>query len=376
MKSSPSVLVVGCGFAGATIARVLAENGIRVKLIDQRDHLGGNAFDELHANGERLHRYGPHLLHGKAESKAIRFLSRFTEWVPYEHRVRALLPDGRTTPLPVNATTLEDVFGVTLTSEEQASNFLATKRGVIKQPSNTDEIFINNVGDELADLFFRPYTRKMWGCDARDLKPSVGARLPVRVNRDDRYFQDSFQALPAQGYTALFERMLDHPRIEISLVERFEPEMRCHYQHCFASIPIDVFFGCCYGPLPYRSIQFEHRLQVGQQAAAVLNFTDAGIYTRSTEWAQLPNSPQPRSGQRLVTYEHPCDLGANPGEYYYPVLNPQSNSLLARYQLLAKPEKDLTFIGRTGLFRYLDMVPAVTLHLEISQNYLRKKNRD
>ncbi len=354
---------------------MLAENGYQVQVMDQRLHLGGNAYDELHTNGERIHRYGPHLLHGKAGSAAIQFLSRFTDWIPYEHRVRALLPDGRTTPLPVNATTLEDVFNIELRSEEQARRFLDGKRVVLDQPANTDEFFQASVGEELANLFFRPYTRKMWGRDAKELQRSVGARLPARVNRDERYFQDDFQALPAHGYSALFERMLDHPQISISLGERFEPEMLKHYRHCFASMPIDVFFDCCIGPLPYRSIQFEHRLHSNPQAAAVVNFTDNGVYTRSTEWAQLPNSPQPNSGKWLATYEQPCDMKSNPGEYYYPVLNSESHSLLTRYQKLAKKETGLTFIGRTGLFRYLDMVPAVTLHLEIAQAFLREQDQ-
>ena len=254
------ILVVGCGFAGATIARVLAEAGYRVDLIDKRSHIGGNAYDRLHENGERLHVYGPHLLHGKADSAAVRFLSRFTDWIPYEHRVRALLPDGRTTPLPVNRTTLEDVFGVQLPEESDAQTLLARKRQHIEQPANTDEFFLANVGRELADLFFRPYTRKMWGRDPKDLAASIGARLPVRVNRDDRYFQDDFQALPAEGYTALFEHMLDHVNISVRLNTQFEQSMLDSYQHSFLSIPIDVFFGCCYGPLPYRSIQFEHCL--------------------------------------------------------------------------------------------------------------------
>ena len=375
MKSPLDILVVGCGFAGATIARVLAEQGYRVRMIDQRPHLGGNAFDELHVNGERLHRYGPHLLHGKAGSAAIKFLSRFTEWVPYEHRVRALLPDGRTTPLPVNANTLEDVFGIELKNEEQARQFLAAKRIAIDHPANTDEFFLASVGEELTNLFFRPYTRKMWGRDAKELQGSIGARLPVRVNRDDRYFNDDFQALPEQGYKAMFERILDHSLISVGLSECFESEMRKHYKHCFASIPIDVFFGCCNGPLPYRSILFEHRLHSKPQAAAVTNFTDEGGYTRSTEWAQLPNSPQPRNGQWLATYERPCDLDSNPGESYYPVLNAESNALLDSYIQLAGKEQGLTFIGRTGLFRYLDMVPAVTLHLEIAQSFLRDQGR-
>ena len=364
------ILVVGCGFAGATIARVLAENGFLIDLIDQRPHLGGNAFDQLHVNGERVHRYGPHLLHGKAGSAAECFLSRFTCWVPYIHHVRAKLSDGRTTPLPVNRTTLEDVFDVHLATDDEARVFLAKKRVAIDRPNNSEEFFLSSVGQELTDLFFRPYTRKMWGLDPRDLAVSIGARLPVRYTRDDRYFLDDFQALPAEGYTALFERMLGHENISIRLSTQFEESMLADYFHSFLSIPIDVFFDGCYGFLPYRSICFEHSLQRQQQEAPVVNFTNTGVYTRRTAWGMLANSPAPQGALYLVTDERPCGMEDNPGEYYYPVINSVSIDLLRRYQELARKRTEITFCGRTGLFRYLDMMPAVTLHLDMAKKFL------
>ena len=366
-----TVLVVGAGFAGATIARVLAEAGIGVHLIDKRSHIGGNAFDELNAQGERVHRYGPHLLHGNADSEAVAFLSRFCSWIPYEHRVRALLPDGRTTPLPVNRTTLEDVFAVQLASEFETQVFLDSLRSKDITPLNSDQLFQANVGDQLADLFFRPYTRKMWGVDASELAIGIGARLPVRVNRDERYFTDSFQALPRDGYTDLFRQMLDHPLISLELGCLFEQAMESHYQHCFLSVPIDQYFDHCYGVLPYRSILFHQRMTSSEeQPAPVINFTDSGVYTRSTEWGLLPNSPASIPGQRQVTLEEPCSMERNPGEYYYPVQTKQSQQLLARYQDLAQQQEGITFCGRTGLFRYIDMLPAVTLHLAMARRYV------
>ena len=366
-----TVLVVGAGFAGATIARVLAEAGIGVHLIDKRSHIGGNAFDELNAQGERVHRYGPHLLHGNADSEAVAFLSRFCSWIPYEHRVRALLPDGRTTPLPVNRTTLEDVFAVQLASEFETQVFLDSLRSKDITPLNSDQLFQANVGDQLADLFFRPYTRKMWGVAASELAIGIGARLPVRVNRDERYFTDSFQALPRDGYTDLFRQMLDHPLISLELGCLFEQAMESHYQHCFLSVPIDQYFDHCYGVLPYRSILFHQRMTSSEeQPAPVINFTDSGVYTRSTEWGLLPNSPASIPGQRQVTLEEPCSMERNPGEYYYPVQTKQSQQLLARYQDLAQQQEGITFCGRTGLFRYIDMLPAVTLHLAMARRYV------
>ena len=217
--------MVGAGFAGAALARTLAEAGFSVTVVDKRNHIGGNAYDEVNGHGERIHRYGPHLLHGPQGSEAVLWLSRFTAWTPYEHRVRALLGDGRTTPLPVNRTTLEDVYGLSLDNDAAAEKLLNEKRQRIDAPQNSDELFLTNVGEQLADLFFRPYTQKMWGTPARNLEIGIGARLPVRVNRDDRYFTDTFQALPLDGYTKMFERIFSHENINVTLNTTFEPSM-------------------------------------------------------------------------------------------------------------------------------------------------------
>ena len=194
-------LVVGAGFVGAVIARELAEAGNHVTVIDKRNHIGGNAFDQVNDRGERIHVYGPHLFHGSKDSIAVKWLSNFTTWTRYEHRVRALLPDGTTTPLPVNRTTLENVFHDDISSENAARKLLADKQVDIPEPKNSDEVFRKSVGDELADIFFRPYTKKMWGKPATEIEAAVGARIPVRTNRDDRYFTDDFQAMPSDGYT-------------------------------------------------------------------------------------------------------------------------------------------------------------------------------
>ncbi len=364
-------LVVGAGFAGATIARTLAEAGLRVDIIDQRSHIGGNAHDFVNSDGERIHRYGPHLLHGNRLSPAVAFLSRFTAWTPYEHRVRALLADGTTTPLPVNRTTLEDVFDIHLADEDAARCFLDSIRHPLEKPANADDLFRTSVGEKLADIFFRPYTRKMWGVDARELDLVVGARLPVRCNRDGRYFTDSFQALPSFGYTQLFESMLDHPKIHLRLNTSFEKAMQRHYEHSFLCLPIDHYFEYIYGILPYRSIRFHTQQSKQTQAATVINFTDASPYTRTTQWSLLPNSGSASNGLHTITVEEPCSMAANPGEYYYPVQTADSLRLYGLYRQLAAAQADITFCGRTGLFRYIDMIPAVTMHLEIAARYLQ-----
>lgn len=363
------VLVVGAGFAGAVIARECAEAGHAVHVIDRRPHIGGNAHDAINNHGERIHLYGPHLLHGEKDSVAIRWLSRFTDWVPYEHRVRALLADGRTTPLPVNRTTLEDVFGVTLDSEDEAKALLASQATPL-QPNNTDEVFLANVGPRLADLFFRPYTRKMWGVCPTELEAAVGARLPVRSNRDDRYFTDSFQAMPKDGFTALFARIFDHPAIEVTLGEAYGEEHDRDYDHVFLSLPIDEYFHFRFGRLPYRSIRFESDQASGDQPATVINYTDTGVYTRCTQWDLIPNSNRRTDGQHTITREIPCDATDNNNECYYPVRNRESLDLYERYRALAAAEPNKTFIGRCGLFRYIDMVPCVTIHLQLVTRFL------
>ena len=369
-----TVLVVGTGFAGATIARILAENKIPIHLIDRRDHIGGNAFDELNEQSERIHRYGPHLLHGNKNSEAVAFLSRFCCWNPYEHRVRALLPSGETTPLPVNRTTLEDIFKIQLSNDNETKNFLDSLRQTNTNPTNSDQLFLANVGEQLANLFFRPYTRKMWGVDASELAIGIGARLPVRTTRDDRYFTDTFQALPSHGYTSLFEQLLDHPLIQVELQRTFCKTMEQRYEHCFLSVPIDQYFDHCFGRLPYRSILFHQSSTNSQQSAPVINFTDHGRFTRVTQWSLLPNSPGNNPGPHQITFEEPCSIEKNPGEYYYPVKTKDSEQLLKRYQALATAKANITFCGRTGLFRYIDMLPAVSLHLTMARNYIAKMN--
>jgi len=367
-----NILIVGCGFAGATIARILAENSFKVHLIDKRNHIGGNAFDFINQRRERIHQYGPHLLHGKKNSKAIKFLSRFTNWTKYEHKVRALLKNNKTTPLPVNRNTLEDIFNISLKDDSQTEIFFKKIREKFSNPKNTDELFLSNVGETLADIFFRPYTQKMWGIDPRQLEVSIGARLPVRTNRDDRYFTDDFQALPTNGYTSMFENILDHENITFDLNVNFEKKMEHNFKHTFLCLPIDSYFDYCFGPLPYRSLIFENKLISGYtMPAPQINFTDNSIYTRKTQWDLLPNSDKLNDGKHTITYEIPVDIKDNPGEYYYPVQTKLSRSIYKKYSELSKNNNRVTFCGRTGLFRYIDMVPCVEMHIHIAEKFIK-----
>ncbi len=369
------ILIVGAGLAGSTIARILAENSFKVVIIEKRNHVAGNIFDFVNKNNERIHKYGPHLLHCRKNSEALNFLSRFTEWVKYEHTVRALLNDGRTTPLPVNKLTIEDIFGKTFEDEKATRKFLDNIRNKDLIPKNTDQLFESNVGNKLADIFFRPYTKKMWGIDPKELSVSIGARLPVRTNVDCRYFNDEFQALPKFGYTEMVEKMLNHKNIEINLNTSFSKDLELKFFHSFLSVPIDEYFKFKFGKLPYRSILFEERFDKEDDLEApVINFTDDSPYTRKTQWNLLSNSYNFKGNLKTITYEKPCSIEANPGEYYYPVQTKISKEIFGSYNNLSKKQNSITFIGRTGLFKYIDMIPAVEIHMRIAQKFIKSVN--
>ena len=374
-KLKKNILIVGPGLAGSTIARILAESSYKVDIIDKREHIAGNIYDFENLNNERIHKYGPHLLHCNNNSIALRFLSRFTEWIKYEHKVRALLKDGRTTPLPVNQFTLEDIFNKNFKNKKEVENFLDSIRNTKINPKNTDELFEYSVGNELANIFFRPYTRKMWGIDPKNLSTSIGARIPVRTNKDSRYFNDNFQALPKYGYTRMVENMLNHKNINIYLNTNFNKKMEKEYDQVFLCMPIDKYFNYKYGMLPYRSIKFEHKLTYGSDLAApVINFTDEKLYTRKTQWSLLPNSYNKADIPKTISYEIPCSLKENPEEYYYPMHTKESKELYSKYKLLAEKKNKIIFCGRTGLFRYIDMIPTVLIHLQMAKKYLEESD--
>ena len=367
------ILIVGAGLAGSTLGRILAENSFKVVIIEKRNHIAGNIYDYVNHNNERIHKYGPHLLHCNPNSEALKFLSRFTEWISYEHKVRALLKNGTTTPLPINKITLQDIFNKSFNDEEETREFLDSIRNKDLRPQNTDELFQATVGVELANIFFRPYTKKMWGVDPKKLSIKIGARLPVRVNENTRYFNDEFQALPKNGYSEMVKKMLEHENIEVHLKTPFQKEMETFYYHTFLSIPIDEYYNFKYKRLPYRSIIFENRLENSQDLdAPVINFTDDSEYTRKTQWNLLPNSYDFCGKSKTITYEKPCSMINNPGEYYYPVQTNKSKQIYDNYYRLAKKSLHITFIGRTGLFKYIDMIPSVQIHLKLANDFLKK----
>ncbi|MEY2660944.1 MAG: hypothetical protein RLZZ123_2116 [Pseudomonadota bacterium] len=337
MGQAQKILIVGCGFSGATVARTLAEHGHTVEIIDQRGHIAGNAYDEVNEYGIRVHHYGPHLFHTSNE-KVVKWLSAFTDWLPYQHRVKALLSDGRHVTLPVNRET-----------------------AALVGP------------DRVLDVFFRPYTRKMWGVELEELDPAILQRVPVRDDLNELYFpNDTFQAMPKDGYTAVFERMLDHGQIQVRLNTSFSKSMEGEYDHVFNSMPIDEYFDFSLGELPYRSVKFHHHTLPLPSAlpVATVNFTHDQPYTRVTEWKKLPGHGDHPSHTTL-TFEEPCDYKDNQMARYYPVKDLGGVNLQRYRQYREMVPPHMTFIGRCGQYAYLDMHQAISNALAIAHEYLR-----
>jgi UDP-galactopyranose mutase len=359
LRPSVDVLVVGAGFAGSVLAERLASAGQRVVVCDRREHVAGNAHDAPNEHGVVCHSYGPHIFHTNAP-RVSEYLSRFTEWRPYEHRVLASVA-GRFLPLPINRDTLNGLYGLGLETDDDAAAHLAGLAEDVGVARTSEDAVVAAVGRELYELFFRGYTKKQWALDPSELDASVCARIPVRTNRDDRYFTDSFQAMPADGYTALFERMLDHPRIGVELGTSFtELRERLAYRLLVWTGPIDEYFDRCCGALPYRSLRFEqvtHASERPLQPVAQVNYPDERVpFTRVTEMRHLTAQQHDRT---TLVYEYPT----SEGEPYYPIPRPESRALYKRYQALADAERDVVFAGRLARYQYLNMDQVVAQSL-------------
>lgn len=365
MNASYDVLIVGAGFAGAVCAERLASAGRRVLIIDRREHVGGNAYDECDPQGVLVHRYGPHIFHTNAK-RVIEYLSRFTTWRFYEHRVRAFL-DGHYYPIPINRTTINTLYGLSL-DEAGVQAYLEQVREVIHPVRNSEEVVLSSVGRDLCEKFFRGYTRKQWGLDLRELAAGVAARIPTRSNDDDRYFADSFQFMPADGFAAMFSRMLDHPLIDVQLSLDYENARReITAGHTVYTGPIDAFYEFRFGPLPYRSLYFEHiHLDVDRyQEVGTINFPNDHEYTRITEFKHLTG--QNCRGTSIVR-EYP----RSEGEPYYPIPNADNEVLYKRYQALAADEDGVTFVGRLAEYRYYNMDQVVAAALKAASRLLEE----
>jgi UDP-galactopyranose mutase len=353
------VLVVGAGFAGSVIAERCASAGMTVVVIDKREHIAGNAFDELDSHGVLIHRYGPHIFHTNSQSVSD-YLSQFTEWIPYEHRVLAVVADNYY-PIPINQTTVNKLYGLSLDEEGVAAYFAKVREP--RDPIRTSEdTVLSSVGRDLCDKFFRGYTRKQWGLDLSELSSTVAARIPVRTNTDDRYFGDSFQKMPADGYTAMFSRMLDHPNIRVEVGVDFQTFRKTiEWKLLIFTGPIDEYFGFCFGRLPYRSLRFDHEHLPGIkqfQTVGTVNYPNDHAYTRITEFKHLTGQSHPSTS---IVREYP----EAEGDPYYPVPRAENQELYQKYNDLAESESDVLFVGRLAEYRYYNMDQVVARALMI-----------
>jgi UDP-galactopyranose mutase len=361
------ILVVGAGFAGSVCSRELAEAGHEVTLIEKRDHVGGNAYDEYDTSGILVHRYGPHIFHTNSE-RVFSWVSRFTEWREYEHRVLAFVDDYYV-PFPINRTTINTIYGLSLT-EAQITEYIDKVRIAIQPISTSEDVILNSVGRDLCDKFFRNYTKKQWGLNLSQLSAEVAARVPIRYNDDDRYFTDKFQAMPKFGYTKLFENILDHPKICLRLGVNFHDDKiayRVRFDHIVYTGLIDEFYGFCLGSLPYRSLKFRH-VQLPHferfQKVGTVNYPNTGNYTRITEFKHLTGQKHKYTS---IVLEYPRVLG----EPYYPVPRPENEALYQEYKKLSKKEKHVTFVGRLAQYRYYNMDQVIAAALTVCQPLIR-----
>jgi UDP-galactopyranose mutase len=352
-------LVVGAGYAGSIMAERLAtQRGQRVLVIDRRDHIAGNAHDYYDEHGVLVHKYGPHIFHTKSQ-KAVEYLSRFTEWRPYEHRVLARV-DGKFVPMPINRTTINELYGLGLTTDDQVEEFLAERAEPVDYIRTSEDVVVAKVGRELYEKFFRGYTRKQWQRDPSELHSSVCARIPIRTNTDDRYFTDPFQSMPVDGYTAMFKRILDHPLIEVSLQTDYdEIKDQIDFDHLVYTGPIDKFFGYRFGALPYRSLEFDLQNKPTPDGGYLLPATSVNEpseevpYTRTTEFRWMTG--QERHPSSTVAVEYP----RTEGDPYYPIPNDDTRKLYRQYESLGEKLSDVTFVGRLARYQYLNMDQVV-----------------
>ena len=348
-----TILVVGAGFAGAVCARELADAGWRVQVVERREHVAGNAFDEADDHGVIIHRYGPHIFHTNSD-RIFAWLSRFTRWRPYEHRALSSVR-GLLVPVPINRTTINRLFGLDLDSAGIAA-YLERVRRPIARPANSEEQLLSTIGQELCDLFFRGYSRKQWGIELAELDAQVAGRIPVRTDDDDRFFSDRHQSMPAEGYAAMFERILDHERIQVALGTDFDPGRdAAGWRHIVFTGPIDGYFAHRFGHLPYRSVRFEtehHADRALVQPVGTINHPNAHAYTRVTEYKHMTGQQCPGT---TVMREYPCAEGPP----FYPVPNPTTQALYRRYRDLADGLENVSFVGRLAEYRYYNMDQVV-----------------
>ena len=379
------ILIVGAGYAGAVAARALADRGKRVLVLERRPHVGGNAYDRLDSAGVLIHQYGPHIFHTN-DKRVFDWLSRFTRWRDYQHRVIADLPDGSggrmTFPVPFNLTSLETAFGPEAgrrLGEKLTAAYGAEKKVTILELRQSGDPEIRQVADYVYEHVFVHYTMKQWGQTPEEIDPNTTARVPVFLSRDDRYFQDAYQGMPLEGYTPMFEKMLDHPNITVELgtdaLERLDlsGEVLKVDGAPFSGQVIytgqaDELFAFRFGPLPYRTLdfQFETLPQDDFQGYGTVNYTVDRDYTRITEFKHLTGQVKP--GVTTVVEEYSRSYTGAPGEIpYYAIINPANNALYAQYQAEADKFPNLYLLGRLAEYKYYNMDAIAGRALDLAE---------
>ena len=361
-------LIVGAGLAGAVMAERLANRlGKKVLLVDKRNHIAGNTYDYYNKDGILVHKYGPHIFHTNSK-EVYDYLGQFTTWRPYEHRVLASV-DGMFVPIPINLNTINMLYGLQLNTSE-VDAFLQSKAEKKERIITSEDVVVSKVGRELYEKFFKGYTKKQWNLDPSELDASVTARIPTRNNKDDRYFTDTFQAMPLYGYTKMFENMLAHPNIKVMLNTDYkEIEAEIQYKKMIYTGPIDYYFDNCFGKLPYRSLQFKFEtLEKEQhQATGTVNYPNEHPYTRVTEFKYLTGQVHPKTS---LVYEYPMDEG----DPYYPVPRPENAELYKKYQLLAAEMTNVYFVGRLASYKYYNMDQVVAQSLTLFKKIASTEN--
>jgi UDP-galactopyranose mutase len=353
-------LIVGCGLSGTTCARLLAERGRRVLIIDKRNHIGGNAYDCYNDEGILIHRYGPHIFHTQFR-RVWDFLSRFTRWRLYHHRVLAYV-DGKLVPMPINLNTINLLFNTSYT-EQTIGDFYKNVKNDAMPIKNARDTVVSKVGERLYDLFFKGYTKKQWDLYPEDLEPEVTARIPIRYNRADHYFDDPYQGIPIGGYTQMAAGMLDHPLIQIMLNTEYKLiRNEIAAGKTIYTGPMDEYFDYQLGKLPYRSIEFQFETidKPDYQPVAVVNYPNDYDFTRITEYKWMTGQVHPKT---TIVKEYPN----SEGEPYYPIPRAGNRELYDRYKTLADKEENVYFLGRLGRYQYLNMDLVVKEAMELAE---------
>jgi UDP-galactopyranose mutase len=346
-------LIVGAGFAGSVLAERLAtQANKKVLIIDKRDHIAGNAYDYYNNDGILIHKYGPHIFHTNSK-EVFEYLSQFTPWRPYEHKVLASV-DGQLVPIPINVDTINKLYNLNLSSAD-VENFFAERAEKVDRVKTSEDVVVSKVGRELYEKFFRGYTRKMWDLDPSELDASVTARVPTRTNRDDRYFTDTYQAMPLYGYTHMFSNMLSHKNIKVMLNTDYKEIIDIiPFKNLIFTGPVDEYFNYCYGKLPYRSLEFKFETIDKEvfQPTGTVNYPNEQLYTRITDFKYLTGQVHHKTA---VVYEFP----KAEGDPYYPVPRPENAELYKKYQQLASTMKNTYFVGRLATYKYYNMDQVV-----------------